>query len=338
MRLDIVVPCYNEEDVLEETARRLEEILEALMLKGKIDAGSRICFVDDGSHDASWAIIERLAARTGWVRGLKLSRNRGHQNALLAGLLACRGDAAISLDADLQDDPLVIEQMVDAYRAGYDVAYGVRSDRQSDKGFKRVSAALYYRLLGALGIDVVANHADFRLLSRRALQSLGRFREANLFLRGIVPLIGYPSTCVYYSRGTRLAGRSKYPVSNMLLLALEGITAFTAAPLRLITLLGVLVSLASGLLTIWALWTKLFGQAVPGWASTVVPLYFLGGIQLLSIGIIGEYLARVYAEVKGRPRYFIEKTVPESAAVSESHETDGAAASPKSAGSGRRAD
>jgi glycosyltransferase involved in cell wall biosynthesis len=233
MRLDIVVPCYNEEDVLEETARRLEEILEALMLKGKIDAGSRICFVDDGSHDASWAIIERLAARTGWVRGLKLSRNRGHQNALLAGLLACRGDAAISLDADLQDDPLVIEQMVDAYRAGYDVAYGVRSDRQSDKGFKRVSAALYYRLLGALGIDVVANHADFRLLSRRALQSLGRFREANLFLRGIVPLIGYPSTCVYYSRGTRLAGRSKYPVSNMLLLALEGITAFTAAPLRL---------------------------------------------------------------------------------------------------------
>ena len=213
MRLDIVVPCFNEEDVLEETARRLEEVLEALTVKGKIDAGSRICFVDDGSRDASWAIIERLAARTGWVRGIKLSRNRGHQNALLAGLLACRGDAAISLDADLQDDPQVIEQMVDAYHAGYDIAYGVRTDRQSDKWFKRVSAALYYRLLSALGIDVVANHADFRLLSRRALQSLGRFREAK-----------------------------------------------------------------------------------------VVPLYFLGGIQLLSIGIIGEYLARVYAEVKGRPR------------------------------------
>jgi glycosyltransferase involved in cell wall biosynthesis len=311
MRLDLVVPCFNEAEVLEQTAGRLRAVLAELQAKGKIAPGSGVCFVDDGSTDGTWRLIDALAERHGSVRGIKLSRNRGHQNALVAGLFSSSADAVVTLDADLQDDPGVIEQMVDAWQAGCDVVYGVRADRDSDSFFKRSSARGYYGLLRAAGVEVVADHADFRLLSRRALDSLRDFREVNLFLRGLVPLLGYPSTCVYYRRGERAAGVSKYPMGKMLLLALEGMTAFSAAPLRLITLMGTTVFLASLMLGIWALWTTLFGsRVVPGWASTVIPLYLLGGIQLLAIGVLGEYLARIYLEVKARPRYFVEQTTP----------------------------
>jgi glycosyltransferase involved in cell wall biosynthesis len=311
MRLDLVVPCFNEAEVLEQTAGRLRAVLAELQAKGKIAPGSSVCFVDDGSTDGTWRLIEGLAERHGSVRGIKLSRNRGHQNALVAGLFSSSADAVVTLDADLQDDPGVIEQMVDAWQAGCDVVYGVRAERDSDSFFKRSSARGYYGLLRAAGVEVVADHADFRLLSRRALDSLRDFREVNLFLRGLVPLLGYPSTCVYYRRGERAAGVSKYPMGKMLLLALEGMTAFSAAPLRLITLMGTTVFLASLMLGIWALWTTLFGsRVVPGWASTVIPLYLLGGIQLLAIGVLGEYLARIYLEVKARPRYFVEQTTP----------------------------
>jgi glycosyltransferase involved in cell wall biosynthesis len=301
------VPCFDEEEVLPETIGRLRTLFDRLRADGRIDSESEILFVDDGSRDGTWHVIRQAHAQDKTIRGVKLSANRGHQTALLAGLFAASGDAVISIDADLQDDLSAIERMLETYRGGKDVVYGVRASRTVDTRFKRGSAGLYYRMLSALGVDIVENHADFRLLSRRALDALMQFSEVNLFLRGIVPLIGYPSAIVYYDRGVRFAGRTKYSLRRMLSLAADGVTSFSAFPLRLIALLGIAVSMLSGAMIAWVLWIKLFsGRAVPGWASSVIPVYLLGGIQLLSIGVLGEYVAKLYFEAKRRPRYFIE--------------------------------
>ena len=308
--LDIVVPCYNEEEVLPETARRLTDLLERLIRDGRITADSRILFVDDGSRDRTWSLIEGLAASDPKLGGVKLSRNRGHQNALLAGLFTAQAEIVVSVDADLQDDIEVIRDMLDAYRAGADVVYGVREDRSSDRLFKRATAKAFYRLMDLLGVESVYNHADFRLMSRRAVEAAKEFHEVNLFLRGIVPLIGFASAIVYYTRSERYAGVSKYPFKRMLGLALNAITSFSVVPLRLITVTGFVVFSLSIAMVAWTLWIRFFSaEAVPGWASTLIPIYFLGGIQILSIGIIGEYLGKVYQETKARPRYIIEKII-----------------------------
>ena len=306
--LSIVVPCYNEQEVLPETAKRLLVLIEHLQAQGKICGNSDVVFVDDGSRDKTWSIVEELTAAHSAIRGIKLSRNRGHQSAVLAGLFSAIGDIVVSVDADLQDDLAAIEHMVDAHRAGADVVYGVRKRRDSDTIFKRFSAECYYRLLEFMGVEIVFNHADYRLLSRRVIEGLKQFGETNLFLRGIIPQLGFQSSVVYYDRVERFAGESKYPLGKMLSFAWEGITSFSAAPLRLITGLGVLISLCSFAIILWALWIRLFTEtAVPGWASTVLPVYFLGGVQLLCIGIIGEYLAKIYLETKRRPHFLIEK-------------------------------
>jgi polyisoprenyl-phosphate glycosyltransferase len=307
-RLSIVVPCYNEQEVFPETVKRLTFLLDRMEGNGKITGGSEIVFVDDGSRDTTWSLIKAAHASDPRIRGIKLSANRGHQTALLAGLCGAAGDAIVSIDADLQDDVSAIERMVDAYLGGKDVVYGVRGSRTTDTGFKRNSAGLYYRLVAVLGVKIVHNHADFRLLSRRALEALKEYSEVNLFIRGIVPLIGFPSGIVYYERAARFAGESKYPLRKMLALAADGVTSFTAYPLRLIALLGVAVFFLSIAMMGWVLWIKLAtGRAVPGWASSVIPIYFLGGVQLLSIGVLGEYVAKLYFEAKRRPRYFVEE-------------------------------
>lgn len=308
--LALIVPCYNEEDVLPETSRRLCALVERLVQASKISAQSRIVFVDDGSRDRTWNMIESYAAQGLPVIGLKLSRNRGHQNALLAGLFGAPGDAIVSLDADLQDDIDAVETMLDRYHEGYDVVFGVRCRRQTDTPFKRLSAQAFYRLMALLGAQTIHNHADYRLMSRRAVEALKQYGEANLYLRGIIPLIGFRSTSVEYVRAARFAGESKYPLRRMLSLALNAVTSFSVAPLRMISALGLLVSFGATLVSLWALWAALFtDHVVPGWASTVLPIYFLGGVQLLSLGVIGEYVGKLYLESKHRPRYFIEKTV-----------------------------
>jgi polyisoprenyl-phosphate glycosyltransferase len=309
-RVCIVVPCYNEEEVLPETARRLDALLTKLISSNKILADSQVIFVDDGSRDRTWSLIKELNHADPRIRGVKLSANRGHQTALIAGLFAANGDAVISIDADLQDDVSAIELMIDAYVSGYEIVYGVRKRRETDTVFKRTTAQAYYTLLNLLGVKIVFNHADYRLLGRRALESLQQYTEVNLFIRGIVPLIGFRCTTVQYDRAGRFAGESKYPLKKMLALAIDGVTSFTAFPLRLIALLGLIVSAASVLMVVWVLWIKLFTtSAIPGWASSVIPIYFLGGIQLLSIGVLGEYVAKIYFETKRRPRYFIEETL-----------------------------
>lgn len=308
-RLAIVVPCYNEEAVLPETARRLALLLDALRCEGEIAADSGVYFVDDGSSDRSWELIEAFARADAALHGIKLSRNCGHQNALLAGLLQAPGDVLVSIDADLQDDPQAIRAMLAAHRDGAEVVYGVRRSRRADSWFKRATAEGYYRLLGALGVDVVFNHADYRLLSRRCVQALSAYGETNLFLRGIVPRLGFRQAVVGYDRCERFAGRSKYPLARMLALAWQGVTSFSAAPLRAITLLGLLVSMASFAGALWVLWARLVdGHTLPGWASIGLPVFFLGGVQLLSLGVIGEYIAKIYLETKGRPRYVVEKS------------------------------
>ena len=309
-RLAVVVPCFNEEEVLPETARRLLVLLEAMMARGQVTADSQVVFVDDGSHDRTWEMIEDLAGADPRFGGIKLSRNRGHQNALLAGLYTCEADVLLSVDADLQDDIGVIPQMMQEYVRGAQVVYGVRKDRTSDGMFKRVTAQAFYRTISALGAESIYNHADFRLLSRRAIEALKNFREVNLFLRGMVPLIGFKSAIVYYTRSERFAGESKYPLRKMVALALDAVTSFSVAPLRLITGVGFLVFVVSSAMGLWTLWVKLFtDHAVPGWASILLPIYLLGGIQILCIGVIGEYLGKVYQEAKARPRYIIEKHV-----------------------------
>ena len=310
MRLSVVIPCYNEQEVLPETIKRLTALLNQMISESTISHESEIVFVDDGSSDETWPIIRSHAEKSPLVTGIKLSKNRGHQTALIAGLLAASGEAIISVDADLQDDLSAINKMLGAHRNGADIVYGVRKSRETDTFFKRFSAEGYYRLLALMGVDVVFNHADYRLLSRRAVDSLSQFGESNLFLRGIVPQLGYPTSTVYYDRAERFAGESKYPLHKMLAFAWQGITSFSAAPLRAITGIGVIVSLGSFLVAAWALWVRFFTDAsVPGWTSTVVPMYFLGGVQLLCIGIIGEYMAKIYIETKKRPLFFIEETV-----------------------------
>jgi len=309
-RLSIVVPCYNEQEVLPETNLRLLALLDKMQSQAMVSADTGIYYVDDGSRDGTWALIESLAAADPRVHGLKLSRNRGHQMALLAGLLTVEGDALVSIDADLQDDVSVIETMVREHLAGAEVVYGVRDSRASDSVFKRRTALLYYGLMKRMGVDLVHNHADFRLLGRRAVEALREYGEVNLFLRGIVPLIGYKAATVKYDRAERFAGVSKYPLRKMLAFAAEGVTSFSIVPLRMITVLGFIVSIFSFAMILFVVYgTLVMKAALPGWASTVVPVYFLGGIQLLSIGILGEYVAKIYLETKGRPRYFIEKSL-----------------------------
>lgn len=310
--LAIVIPCYNEEPVLRATCTRIVGMLRRLQRAGKIGAASRVYFVDDGSRDGTWDAIEAFSRNGQPVVGIKLSRNRGHQNALLAGLLMASGDAVVSIDADLQDDVAAIEAMVDAYHQGNDIVYGVRRSRDTDTRFKRWSARAFYRLVNLLGARTIMDHADYRLMSRRAIEALRQYREVNLYLRGLVPELGYPSSVVYYQRAPRAAGVSKYPLRRMCALALAGITSFSVAPLRFITLLGFLVFAFTMLMSGWTLWVKLFtDQAIPGWASLLLPVYFLGGIQLLCLGVLGEYLGKLYAEAKGRPRYVVERIVPD---------------------------
>lgn len=310
MILKIVVPCYNEESVLHEASHQFNALLQRLINAGKVSDESRVVFVDDGSQDKTWPIIEVLSQTNKLVAGIKLSKNRGHQNAVLAGIMSVSGDAVITIDADLQDDINVIEKMVDEYLAGSDIVYGVRADRSTDTLFKRNSAMLFYKMLSLFGVEMIFNHADFRLMSRRAIEALREYREVNLYLRGIVPLIGFRCTTLEYTRQERFAGTSKYPLTKMLKLAVEGVTSFSVVPLQIITMLGFTVFAGSVILLGWVLAVKLFtGDAVPGWTSTVLPIYFLGGIQILCLGVIGSYLGKIYIEVKSRPRYFIDKTV-----------------------------
>ena len=310
VRLAIVVPCFNEEEVLPETNRRLLALLTRLQQSQLASAGSSVHYVDDGSSDGTWPLIESLAVADPRVCGIKLSRNSGHQAALLAGLLTVEGDAIVSIDADLQDDVAVIESMVREFSGGAEVVYGVRDSRQTDSPFKRRTALLYYAMMKKMGVDLVHNHADFRLLGRRAVEALRQYGEVNMLLRGIVPLIGYRAATVKYDRAERFAGVSKYPLRKMLTFAIEGVTSFSIVPLRLITLLGFLVSGLSFAMILFIVYgTLVMRAAIPGWASSVVPIYFLGGIQLLSIGILGEYVSKIYLETKQRPRYFIEKSV-----------------------------
>ncbi len=309
--LSIVVPCYNETEVLPETVRQLGGLLDELLAAGRIAAAPQVWLVNDGSRDATWPLIERCAARDTRFRGLKLSRNVGHQRALMAGLATAPGDVVVSIDADLQDDPRVIGAMVDAYRGGADVVLGVRSDRTSDSWFKRATAQGFYRVLSGLGVEVVFNHADFRLLSRAALSALAQFQEANLFLRALIPQLGFTVATVPYARAERFAGESKYPFSKMAALALDGVTSFSTRPLRLITMFGFIVSLASFGLGFWALGLAVFSdRTIPGWASTTVPIFMICGVQTLCLGIIGEYVGKIYLESKRRPRYIIEELTP----------------------------
>ncbi len=308
-RLTVVVPCHNEEQVLSETTVRLVTMLDTLTQRALIVEPS-IFLVDDGSSDGTWRVIERLAVEHPTIHGLKLSRNFGQQSALLAGLLTAPGDALISIDADLQDDVAAIEEMVRAYSGGAEVVYGIRRSRKTDSFFKRTTAEGYYRLLQSMGVELIFNHADFRLLSRRVVEELRSCKESNLLLRGLIPQLGFPSSLVYYDRQARCAGDSQYSISKMVSLAVNGITSFTEIPLKIITLLGMLVSLFSFGLAAWALIAKLLHlAAVPGWASIVIPLYMLGGIQLLCLGVIGQYLAKIYSEAKGRPRFIVEKSL-----------------------------
>ena len=309
--LYIVVPCYNEEEVLPETARRLGDKLKSLMNAGKISPRSRVLFVNDGSKDRTWPVIAALHEKDPRFSGVDLSRNRGHQNALLAGLMTAKdkADMVISMDADLQDDVDAADAMVDKYLAGADIVYGVRSSRKTDTFFKRTTAEAFYRMMDLLGAETVFNHADYRLMSRRALEGLAQFKEVNLFLRGIVPMIGYATDTVEYERGERFAGESKYPLKKMLAFALEGITSLSVKPLRMITGLGFLVFFVSIVMIVYNVVRWATGNTVAGWASLACSVWFIGGLILLSLGVIGEYLGKLYLESKGRPRFLIREVL-----------------------------
>lgn len=307
--LYIVIPCYNEQEVLPITAPMFLNKLKQLMSDGLISGDSRVMFVNDGSTDGTWDIISKLAAEDEHFIGISQSRNRGHQNALLAGLMEAkdRCDISISIDCDGQDDIDAMDKMIAEYLGGCEVVYGVRSSRETDSFFKRTTAQGFYKLLSAMGAEVVYNHADYRLVSSRVLRELASFKEVNLFLRGMVPLVGFKSTCVEYARCERLAGKSKYPLSKMLSLAADGITSLSAKPLRLITGFGVFVALLSFIGVVWAIISALCGDTVAGWASTTCIVCFVGGVQLICLGIIGEYIGKIYLETKGRPRYIISE-------------------------------
>ena len=306
--LYIIVPCYNEEEVLPETNSRLNALTDALIAEKQIDAASRILFVDDGSKDRTWQLIEELAAREERVEGLKLAHNAGHQNALWAGMMSVRGkaDAIVTIDADLQDDINAIRGFLEKFGEGCEVVYGVRSKRETDTAFKRMTAQGFYRLMQRMGVDMVYNHADYRLLGRRALDALSEFGEENMFLRGMVPLVGFKSAEVTYERGERFAGESKYPLKKMIAFAIEGITSFSIKPVRWVALIGFAFALLGAVMALYALISLLCGQAVAGWTSMMVSIWIIGGVQLIALGLIGEYVGKVYKEVKHRPKYIVE--------------------------------
>lgn len=308
-KLFVVLPCYNEEEVLGETSKRLLELYGKMISEGTVSPDSKIVFVDDGSRDKTWEIISGLCEQNDTYRGVKLAHNAGHQNALLGGLMTVKDecDCAVSIDADLQDDINVIPEMVKKFDNGCDVVYGVRSERKTDSFFKRTTAQGFYKFMAMMGVDVVYNHADYRLMSRRALNDLESFKEVNLFLRGLVPLIGYKSDSVYYERAERFAGESKYPLKKMLSFAFDGITSFSVKPIKVLWSMGLIVCIAAVIAAIYTLVSKFFGYTSDGWASLMCSIWFLGGVQLVSIGIIGEYIGKIYKESKARPRYIIEE-------------------------------
>lgn len=309
MNYAIVVPCYNEEAVLAETTSRLLEVMQRVAEK-HADLQGRIVYVDDGSRDGTWLLIGSLSKQHPQVMGLKLAHNAGHQHALWAGLewAAAHVDAAISIDADLQDDVNVIPEMIDLFLGGKDIVYGVRRDRPTDTWFKRTTALAFYKLMSKLGGDIVYNHADYRLMSRRTLAALMTYGERNLFLRGMVRTLGFPQAMVYYDRGERFAGESKYPLRKMLAFAIDGITSFSVRPLRLISIVGLSFMLVALAVIVYGLVAWLCGRTIQGWTSLLVSLWFIGGAILVALGVIGEYVGKIYAEVKRRPRYFIEET------------------------------
>ena len=312
--LYLVIPCYNEEEVLHETAKRLLEKITTMMDNKVVSKDSKILFVNDGSKDKTWSIIEELHKQNNIFSGVNLSRNKGHQNALLAGLMTAKeyADMAISLDADLQDDIDVIDKFVEEYYDGSDIVYGVRSSRETDTFFKRTTALGFYKFMDMLGVDVVYNHADYRLMSKRALEGLSKFKEVNLFLRGIVPLIGYKHTIVEYERHERFAGESKYPLKKMLAFAWDGITSFSIKPIRIITGLGFSIFILSLIALIYSLIVKFMGHTETGWTSLTISIWMIGGIQLLSLGVIGEYIGKIYNETKHRPRFIISDELIEN--------------------------
>ncbi|EIM5368924.1 glycosyltransferase family 2 protein [Enterococcus faecalis] len=310
-KLFIVVPCYNEEEVLPISSKVLLDFLKRMIAKNKVSTESSILFVDDGSKDKTWAIIKRLSEQEEHFKGLKFSRNFGHQNALLAGMTTAVqfADMIVTIDADLQDDVEAIEGMIDAYHDGNDVVYGVRSNRDTDTTFKRKTAEMFYSFMNKLGVNTVPNHADFRLMSNRATKVLLTFKEENLFLRGMVPLVGFPSTKVYYSRNIRVAGESKYPLKKMLNFAMEGITSFSIVPIKMVRNIGFITLLIGIFYMIYSLIQHFTGNVEAGWSSLIISIWFLGGIQLISLSIVGEYIGKIYSEVKGRPRFIIEEEV-----------------------------
>lgn len=303
-----MVPCYNEEAVMKISSEALRGVLQDLIEKQKIAADSFVLFVDDGSKDKTWELIEEEHRLHSNVKGLKLAGNVGHQFALTAGLITAKdhSDVTVSIDADLQDDVNVIEEMIDKFHAGNDIVYGVRNDRSSDSFFKRFTAQGFYKMMAVMGVKTVYNHADFRLMSKRALEQFAKYRESNLFLRGMMPLIGYQTDCVYYERKERVAGESKYPLKKMLALAFNGISSFSVKPISLITALGVIIICMCFLAAVYALWSYFTGHVTAGWTSLILSIWFLGGVQLVSIGLIGQYIGKIYIEVKQRPRYNIE--------------------------------
>ncbi len=307
--LYLVVPCYNEEEVLPETSKRLHEKMQSLIEKGKIAKDSKILFVNDGSKDRTWEMIEELHQKDAIYQGVKLSRNRGHQNALLGGLMTAKkyADIVISLDADLQDDIDAIDEFVEKYDKGCEIVYGVRSARKTDTFFKKFTAEGFYKLLHLMGGEVVFNHADYRLMSKRALEEMEKYQEVNLFLRGIVPMIGFQTDIVYYERHERLAGESKYPLKKMLALAIDGITSLSIKPIRLIVFLGMFIFVCSIAMLVYSLVQHFLGNTSIGWTSLIVSIWAIGGLQLLAIGVIGEYIGKIYLETKARPKYIIEK-------------------------------
>lgn len=311
--LYVVIPCYNEEEVLDETAKQIDKKLKSLIKANKISKKSKVMFVNDGSKDKTWEKILNLHEKNSLFTGICLSRNKGHQNALLAGLLTAKNyaDVVISMDADLQDDINAIDEMIDKYLAGSDVVYGVRSSRKKDSWFKRCTAEAFYKIMKFLGVNIVFNHADYRLTSKRVLEALEGYEEVNLFLRGIFPLIGYTSDVVYYERNKRFAGESKYPLKKMLHFAWDGITSFSVKPIRLILNLGILIFIISLLVTIYCIVVKLVGYTVDGWTFLACSIWLVGGVQMLSLGIIGEYIGKIYSESKKRPRYHIARNLEE---------------------------
>ena len=313
MKLALVVPCYNEEEVLDDTTKQLCSLFYNLYEKNKISKDSYILYVNDGSKDKTWELIQQIHEREPLFTGICLSRNRGHQNALLAGLMTAKNyaDVVISMDADLQDDINAVDEMLDKYYAGNDIVYGVRSKRKKDTWFKRVTAEGFYKFMSKMGVDIVYNHADYRLTSKRVLNYLENYKEVNLFLRGIFPLIGFSSDVVYYERNERFAGESKYPLKKMLSFAWDGITSFSIKPIKLVLTLGVIIFVVSIIVLIYCLIVKLLGNTVAGWTFTTCSIWLVAGLEMLSLGIIGEYIGKIYSETKARPRYIISRNLNE---------------------------